>query len=84
MPALFSAMHLNIPRCWPSSDAIFRTLVLADNLTIAIPKLLFVGIGDELRVHLMLIGRSPFIIIQETPVLSPVFKDSFPNEKCDI
>lgn len=61
-----------------------RTLVLADNLMIEIPKSLLDVIGDELCVHLMLIGISPFTIIQETPVLSPALKESSPNENGEI
>lgn len=37
-------------------------------------------IGDEFRVHLMVIGKSPLIIMHEMPVLSPVLKYSSPNE----
>ncbi len=49
-----------------------------------IPMSLFVGIGEAFSVHVKLIGRSPFTMIQETPVLSPVFKDSLPNVNWDI
>lgn len=57
----------------------FRTLVLADNLITEIPISLFDVIGEELSVHVIWIGRSPFTIIQETPVLSPALKESCPN-----
>lgn len=77
-PAIFSAMHLIRPRCPFSTDAIFKTLDLADNLLIAMPFSPEI-IGSLLSVHLIWMGRSPLTIMQETPVLSPVLNESSPN-----
>lgn len=71
-------MHLTTPRCSFSTAAIFSTLVFADNLTTVMPFSPDT-IGCSFNVHRMLIGKSPLTIIQDTPVLSPVLKDSSPN-----
>lgn len=77
-PAIFSAIHLIVPRCSLSTDAIFKTDDLAENLLIIMPFSPDT-MGSLFKVHLICIGKSPLTIIHETPVLSPVLNDSSPN-----
>lgn len=80
---MFSAIHFIVPRCSSVNEFIFKILDFGDSLTIVIPFSPDT-IGDEFSVHFMLIGKSPLTIIQETPVLSPVLKNSSPNVNGDI
>ena len=77
-PAKLSAVHLTTPRCSFSTDAIFRTLDLAESFTTVMP-FSPETIGAPFKVHFIVIGRSPLRIMHETPVLSPVLNVSWPK-----
>lgn len=78
VPALFTTMHLNIPRCMPSTLLIFNELVRWFNLMIVMPFSPDT-IGDEFRTQRISIGKSPLLAIHWIPTLSPVFVGSSPN-----